>query len=114
METAQIEQLAFEFAPIVQPEDSGETIRERFEAFHAANPHVFRLLRELALEYKRAGRKHGGMKMFYEVLRFRSGIYTQGDPYKLNNDFTALYARKLMTEEPELAGFFEIRERRAE
>lgn len=114
MESAQVEQLAFEFAPIVQPDDGGETIEERFSAFHKANPHVFRLLRELALDYKRAGHSRGGMKMFYEVLRYRSGLYTQGDPYKLNNDFTALYARKLMEETPELVGFFEIRERRAE
>ena len=114
MEQISIQQLAFDFAPIVQPDERGETIEERFRAFHDANPHVYRLLRALALDYKRAGHRHCGMKMLYEVLRYRSGIYTQGEPYKLNNNYTALYARLLMEREPELAGFFEIRERRAE
>jgi len=109
-----VAQLHFEFLPIVQPQDVGETIEEQFQAFHEANPHVFKLLRALALDYRRSGHTHCGMKMLYEVLRYRSGLYTQGDPYRLNNNFTALYARMLMETTPALAGFFELRERRAE
>lgn len=114
MEQLTIEQMAFEFAPLREAEAGGETIQERFEAFHAANPHVYVALRNLAVSYKRAGARHGGMKMLFEVLRYRSALRTQGDPYKLNNVFTPLYARLLMEREAELAGFFELRERRAE
>ena len=109
-----VEQMAFDFAPLRVPEDAGETIEERFRAFHRANPHVYVQLRKLALNYRRQGRQRGGMKMLFEVLRYQSGIRTRGEPYKLNNDFTALYARMLMAREPELAGFFETRERTAE
>lgn len=114
MEQLTIEQMAFEFLPLVKPDESGDTIQERFEAFHRANPHVYRALRSLALGYKRAGAQRGGMKMLFEVLRYRSALQTRGEPYKLNNVYTALYARMLMEKEPELAGFFETRERRAE
>ncbi len=128
MQTAQVAQLGFQFwqtgddnwlvnfnwLPIQKPDDFSGTIEERFEAFHTANPHVYAALRRLALGYRRAGQEHCGMKMLYEVLRYQSGIHTKGDPYTLNNNFTALYARKMMAEEPELAGFFELRERRAD
>ena len=110
----QISQLHFEFLPIVHPQDVGDTIEEQFRAFHEANPHVFQLLRALALDYQRSGHSHCGMKMLYEVLRYRSGLYTRGDPYRLNNNYTALYARLLMETTRELVGFFELRERRAE
>jgi hypothetical protein len=106
-------EINLQFPPLVDPEDGGETIAEQFEAFHAANPHVYRALRALALNYKRAGNDRAGMKMLYENLRYLSGVETQGDPYKLNNNYTALYARRLMEHEPELEGFFELRERRA-
>jgi len=107
-------QLSFDFVPLVNTDGVGETIQERFEAFHDANPHIYRMLRALALGWVYAGRTHGSMKMFWETLRFQSGtVNSLGEPYKLNNDFTALYARLLMEREPALAGFFEIRERRA-
>lgn len=107
-------QMAFDFLPIEVPEERGMTIEENFEIFHRHNPHIYRLLREMALDYKRAGHRHCGMKMLWEALRYSSGLQTRGEPYKLNNNYTALYARKLMADEPELAGFFETRERRTD
>ena len=107
-------QLAFDFAPLVEPQEVGETISEQFEAFHRANPHVYRQLRALALNYRRAGQKRCGVKMLFEVLRYQSALKTVGEPWKLNNNYTALYARRLMDRESELTGFFELRERRAD
>jgi len=105
-------QLKWEFLPIV-PAESGLTIEESFGLFHHANPHIYRLLRTMALDYKSAGNSRCGMKMLWEALRYSSGVATRGEPYKLNNNYTALYARLLMRQEPELQGFFEVRERRA-
>lgn len=99
-----------DWQPVTQPENAGETIDEQFQAFHRANPHIYRILRALAMDYRRAGHDHCGIKMLYEVLRYQSGIYTRGDAYKLNNNYTSRYARLLMKQEPELAGFFETRE----
>ena len=89
-----------------------DTIQERFRAFHAANPHVYENLRIMALELKRGGHKMWGMKALFEVLRFTAAIQTEGDVFRLNNNYTALYARLLMENEPELRGFFELRERK--
>lgn len=90
------------------------TPQERFEAFHEANPHVYRALRLLALRLRRSGRRHYGMKGLFEVLRFDRALRTDGDEFKLNNNYTAAYARKLMADEPELDGFFETRSSRAD
>jgi len=42
-----------------------QTIGEQFEAFHAANPHVYRRLREMAFELARGGQKRIGIKMLW-------------------------------------------------
>ncbi len=82
---------------------------ERAAAFHAENPHVFEALRRRALRAKRRGYKPG-IKCLFELLRWSHGMSTQGDEFKLNNNYTAYYARLLMEREPELRGFFELRE----
>ena len=99
--------------PIVAPKYSKtDTIAQRFEAFHAANPVVYRELRSMALNIRRGGAAHYGIAGLFEVLRYRYSLQTSGDSFKLNNDFRALYARLLMDNEPELLDFFETRERR--
>jgi hypothetical protein len=71
----------------------------------------------MALRMKAQGVQRYGMKGLFEVLRWETTLRTTrtGDePWRLNNDFTCLYARKLVEEVPELAGFFELRQRRGE
>ena len=99
------------FAAVVEPEYRREmTIAERFEAFHAANPHVAALLAEMALALRRQGRTRYGIKALVEALRFQFAVQTTGDDFKINNDFTAHYARLLMREHAQLAGYFDTRE----
>lgn len=99
--------------PAPVPVDSdAETLAERFEVFHAANPHVFQALRQMALRASRSGQRVG-VKTLYEALRWHWLSSTAGDAFKLNNSFTAFYARLLMDAEPELAGYFETRVQRA-
>ena len=48
----------------------------------------------------------------FEVLRW-SRMETEGEEFKLNDHYRALYARDIMINEPDLEDFFEIRRRRA-
>lgn len=99
---------------IVEPDYSGcDSLEARAEAFHEANPHVYRALRRLALEQRRAGRARGGIAQLFEVLRYRHSLRTDGDEFKLNNSYRSIYARWLMEREPALEGFFETRRRTA-
>ncbi|WP_445527442.1 hypothetical protein [Streptomyces cyslabdanicus] len=93
---------------------SGRTITERFHAFDARNPHVYRALERLAARRLAAGRLAAGatrvgVKDLFEDLRRQLPFGVVG----LNNNFTALYARRLINEHPHWASAFELRRRRA-
>jgi hypothetical protein len=84
-----------------------------FNEFHAANPKVYEKLRELSLDLRRRGHQRAGIGMLWEVMRWQTIIETSSDDgFKLNNNLRSRYARMLMDNEPELDGFFEIRELR--
>jgi hypothetical protein len=101
------------FGPLAQtrePEVRRATLPERFEDFHEANPHVYDALRGLAMELVAHGRRRGAIAQLFEVLRWQYAISTVGDDdFMLNNDYRAFYARLLMSREPALWEFFELR-----
>lgn len=91
------------------------SIQQRFDEFHAANPHVYTRLRDLALDMRRRGRSRGSIELLFAGLRWEHWIATR-DPnsdFRLNDHYTSRYARLLMQREPELDGFFETRELRS-
>ena len=95
----------FELAPY----ETGESPDQRFEAFHRANPHIFRALLSMTIYAIRDGWTHGSMNLFFERLRWLWAVETKGDDYKLNNNFRAYYARLIMAYEPRARGFFRVR-----
>ncbi|MDV9194368.1 hypothetical protein [Streptomyces sp. Wh19] len=85
------------------------TIIDRFHAFDSANPYVYRALEQLTAERLAAGDTRLGLKQLVEALRWRLPKGMRG----LDNNFTALYARKLLADHPQWASAFELRRRRA-
>lgn len=81
----------------------------KFREFHSENPNVYDELVRLAREAKKAGKTKAGLKMLWEVLRWRIWLETTGDDFKLNNNYTSRYARLIMESEAGLEGFFEVR-----
>lgn len=94
--------------PVPEAVPAGASLADRFAAFHALNPAVYGALRDMALSLRRRGVTHYSVKALWEVLRF-AGLQTHGDLFKLNNDYTACYARMLVAGEAELADFFSLR-----
>lgn len=91
------------------PLDLKSSLDLKFDRFHSDNPHVYEILRDLALQAKNAGQRVG-IGCLWEVLRWKMLVdvkYT--GEYKLNNSFRSRYARMLMFYEPSLKGFFETR-----
>lgn len=83
---------------------------QRFEEFHEANPKVYVVLVRLAREWvARTGRHNLGMKSLYERAHWDIAMATSDPDFKLNNDFTAYYARLIMAENPDLADLFDLR-----
>jgi hypothetical protein len=85
---------------------------ERWQDFDRANPHIFAMLRDMALGAKRRGRRVG-IRLLWEKLRWDLTVESDRpeDAPKLNDWFPPYYSRRLMREVPELAGFFEVRAR---
>lgn len=103
------EQLAFNLAPLIEPDYTPDlSIPEKFDLFHDANPHVADALESLADQWL-ARHDRVAAKALWERLRWESGIRTEGDIWKLNNDFTAHYARLLIARRPEWAEAFRLR-----
>lgn len=89
------------------------TTIERFRSFHETHPEVCENLVRLARRTKAAGLQHYSIKALYEVARWQSALGSPADRLLLNNNYTAFYARMIMSENPDLAGFFSIRRREA-
>ncbi|AII28198.1 hypothetical protein VC74_gp72 [Mycobacterium phage Sparky] len=88
----------------------GITTAERFEQFHAANPVVYVTLVRLAREWvRRTGRRKLGIKTLYERARWEIALATNDPDYKLNNNYTAFYARLIMARCPDLHDMFDLR-----
>jgi len=91
------------------------SIKTDFLRFHGENPDVFDDLVMLARRAKHAGATKYGIAAVFEVLRWSRLMEKRaGEPFKLNNNYRALYARKVMATCPDLANFFEIRVLRSE
>lgn len=89
-----------------------DAISSRFDAFHAEHPEVYAELVKRARQLKAKGIHSYSIKGLYEIVRFHTALGSTTDQFKLNNDFTAHYARLIMQQEDGLAGFFKLRVRR--
>jgi hypothetical protein len=102
------EQLTLDMQPLIGP-PSGESHQEKFWAFHEANPQVMANLERLARRRIAAGRTHLSMKKLWEDLRDEYLERTTGDVFKLNNNYTAYYAREIVRLHPQWAPLFSMR-----
>src|SRR5580704_12726062 len=79
------------------------TIQERFEKFHAENPHIYHCFVLYARQAKAAGYEHYGCHAIMQRVRWHMEIETRSDDgFKINNDFSSRYARRIMEQEPDL------------
>lgn len=98
-----------EYTVTAVDDDPPVTLADRFEAYDKAHPEVYATLRQLAFEWKRrTGRHRLGIAALFERARWELSLQT-GESPSLNNDYRSFYARKLMRDEPDLSGMFELR-----
>ena len=88
------------------------SVDAQYEAFHAAHPDVYRFFRDAARKLQASGIRHYGIAALFELVRWHYYMERMDDDFKINNNLKPIYARRLMEQEPELRGFFELRERK--
>lgn len=87
----------------------------RFERYHAECPELYQLFERFARELKNAGMSRYSADGILHLIRHHMIVVLRHEGgRKINNDFAAPLARKLMNECPEFAGFFELRETRSD
>jgi hypothetical protein len=105
--------LVFDAADLIplaeDPDPRAGTLIERAERFHALNPQVYRMACRVLRYMRDRGLPRFGIGAAWEILRFRY-LETTGDVYKLNNNYRAFYARRILEREPDLAGFLTTRD----
>lgn len=92
------------------------TLQERFDAFDKKHPDIYATFKNYALRI-RQNRQHYSARLILTGISFNSALdgRDSAEKYKINNDFTSRYSRKLLDEMPEkFAGFFEKRQLKAE
>ncbi len=78
-----------------------------FIRFNKNNPKVFHKIVELA-DRQRQIRNHYSIEIIMNVVRYHTDLDGKGDPFKVNNNYKAYYARMYM-EYRKCPGFFETR-----
>jgi hypothetical protein len=88
--------------------EKARRIRARFKEFHEDNPKIYELFVTYAIAARKAT-KHIGPNMITGRIRWYSKVETTGDLYKVNDLWSAFYARMFMRDFPSNEGFFKIR-----
>lgn len=93
--------------------DAGHTtsqVMHDFEKYNEENPHVYRLFEQFAMQVVKAGRHHYGAWAIVARIRWHLDIEVRmTDDFKINNNFTAIYARMFRTAFPSVENIFELR-----
>ena len=93
--------------PIISPAE------RRFWEFHDANPAVYEFFQKFACEVLAAGRRRYSADAIFHRIRWHVNIETRSrDDLKLNDHYTAFYARLFARDFPQHAGFFATRTQR--
>ena len=80
-----------------------------FTRFHKDNPMIFHRVVEFADKQRVIGKRtHYSIEIIMNVIRYHTDLDGKGDPFKINNNYKAFYARMYM-EYRECPGFFEKR-----
>lgn len=92
------------------------TLAQKFEQYHKDNPHVYKLFLKYAKQVKSLGFDRFSSKAIFERLRWHLSFETKDydSAFKINNNYTSFYARKVMSEYPEFINFFETRTQKDE
>lgn len=82
----------------------------RFAEYVAAHPWFLPRLAELARGWKSRGFAHMSVDMLFHQLRIEVWQAEGNDSFKVNNSYSSRAARALMTNYPDLIGFFHTRQ----
>jgi hypothetical protein len=85
------------------------SLSERFAKFDAAHPDVWQSFVSVTRDLIAAGKTRYSADAILHVVRWHRATSTAGQEFKINNNFSACYARKWADTHKDAAGFFATR-----
>lgn len=86
-------------------------LEQDFDQFDAENPEVWNLFVRFALELIKAGRTRLSASLVIERIRWETAVATRSENgFKINNNYTAYYARKFNENFPDCGASFALRQ----
>lgn len=79
-----------------------------FLKYHQDNPQIYEAFKKFTIKAINKGHKRWSADAIFHVMRWETEI-EGNDQFKVNNNYTALYARMFMEEFPQVKGFFTVR-----
>lgn len=80
-----------------------------FAEYNRLNPQVWVWFDRLVRYTISKGCKHTSAYLIFEQIRWETGVETQGDEWKVNNNHRPYYARLWMDMNPEYEGYMYVR-----
>lgn len=91
--------------------DDEQSVYKQFLAFHAKYPKVYDLYKAFCFQLINKDYTKIGSKMIIERIRWEIATGSKDDAgFKINNNYTAHYARLFAQEYPQYKDYFEFRE----
>lgn len=88
-------------------------LQQQFDAFDRENPRVWQLFVEMTRRVINAGHIHYSSDAVLHAIRWHMDVVTKSeDGFKINNNYSAHYARKFHDCYPQHDGFFRLRRTR--
>lgn len=79
------------------------------EEYVKENPDVWDAFKKFTIQAAAAGRRRLSARLVVERMRWESVVSEKDREFKINNNIAPALARKMMTDHPLYAGFFETR-----
>lgn len=87
------------------------TLQDQFLRYHLENPQVYQLFSQYAKKVRNRGFTRYSANAIFERIRWHYHMEKPtAEPFKMNNNYRAFYARMFMAKNPDMRGFFELRE----
>jgi hypothetical protein len=93
-----------------------EQMRQRCEEFHRRHPEVWEMFKGFTQDRIALGFESYSADAIFHRIRWETARpeYKRGEEFKLNDHYTAFYARRFHKAYPHLAGFFRTRKQTSE
>ena len=82
------------------------SVKRKWWAWHKQNPHVYELFTKFTMQAINRGHRKLSAWLIINRIRWETSIETNGDDFKISNDFIAYYSRLFMHDYPQYQGFF--------